>query len=281
MNVNARQLSIEALDAAKRGATESRVLREQALAANRAFIAKPNSVNAGRRAMLAAKAFDTRMNAEVARVRAAYALLAASEQDKLASAQQVLAQVKKAEDKQVLVRNSKFSSMRVNAMVQAMNATDEALRTKPQLPAHMSMRPPSAQQVNIGMSQTFRSSAELERMSQFFPSDIRAAAASLSGVSDVVDGNQWLDAFDRALREGAESVSGAARLAARRAANVDPSSAALSQQAEAIASSLAGLGQETASVTFSSTAAPSKFGLKHVALGLGIAGGLYFLYTRS
>lgn len=278
-NVNARALAIDELNKVKLAATRSGEMLAAARKANLDWATSKTAFNAGRRMVTAQEAYTSRMNLEAGRVRAAYALLAMSEQDAMTTASRTAAQVTDAQRKDVLVRTAKMHGLRLNAMVQAIKATDEALKNVPGLPGNLVGRAASSSQVNIGMSQTFRSPAQLELMGRFFPSDIRAAAGSFEGVG-LQDCDEFATQCEKCMREDAANVASRAREYARRAANLDPSSAALAQKAEALADRL-GTTEAAVSAASTNSVAVGPFRVPKVALGLGAAGFLVFLFTRS
>jgi len=170
--VEARQVALRAFDAAKRGETASRdLLRE----ASKETVRAPGS----RAALLAQRAYTERMNAEVARFRAAFAAVAADLGAQARSARAVAEKVKDIAQQRVAVSRVRNTERHADTMLQAANAMDKALE---HLPGVGTPPPVSAHQVTVGTSAAFRPASFLDRFAHFFPSDIRAAAGSFSGV---------------------------------------------------------------------------------------------------
>ncbi len=239
-NPIATEAPLVALNKAKRAITESGNLLMQAQQANEAFAVDQNSVTAARRAMLAQKAYDRRMSAEVGAAHAAFSLLAQSESNALARTNAVMQQVTDAERQRTLQREVKLRGLRVNAMVEAMRATQKAFDATPGLPSEVvgpfAVTPPSAQQMTVGMTQTFRSPGYVERAGAFFPSDIRAAAGSFGDVSSAkpLNARAWSDTCNRCMQGDAQRLKARIRELVEKTVTT-PDTAALVQRGLAMA----------------------------------------------
>lgn len=172
MSTEARQLALRHMDAAKRGASLSRDLLQQA---SKETMRAPGS----RAAVLAQQAYDERMSAETSRFTAAFALLAADLGKQARSARDVAQQVKDATQQRVLVQNAQHAERRADALLEA---AKQMAKATDGLPGVGITKPPSAQQVTVGNTQTFRPASFTDRFTHFFPADIRAASSSLQGV---------------------------------------------------------------------------------------------------
>jgi len=273
MAIEARQLSLRYLNAAKRAETESaRLLVEAQKETKRS----PGS----RAAVLAQQAYENRLNAEVSRYMAAFSLVAADLGAEAVSARRVAQSIQNATQQRVLIEKAQHAERRSNLMQLAADSMTKAVKD---LPGLKYGKPPSGQQVTVGMTQSFRPAAFTDRFAHFFPSDIRAAAGSFEGVDvqaasfgasdDVVLEARHAIARDlptvrancRALADRVPGTSG------------DPGAAVRIQQAIGLAAS--GFGDAAGDMSFSS--AHYGMSLKTVVIGAGVAGLAYYLFTRS
>jgi hypothetical protein len=237
MDVEARQLGLKYLNAAKAADTEADKLLVEARKASMAFGVKQDSAMAARRAVLAQQAYKHRINAVAGRQMAAYALLAADAGDKAVKASTVAKQVAESERQRVLITEAEQASARRNLMMQAMQATTGALKNVPGLPAKFTGRPVSSEQMTVNGSQTWRSPAYVERASFFFPSDIRAAAGSFNGVGMQGD-DAWFYGVSAAMDESVKQAEAQTAEAAKSVVDSDPSGMGAEQQAQGIIAKL-------------------------------------------
>lgn len=237
MDVEARQLGLKYLNAAKAADTEADKLLVEARKASMEFGVKQDSAMAARRAVLAQQAYKHRLSAVAGRQMAAYALLAADAGDKAVKASKVAKQVDESERQRVLITEAEQATARRNLMMQAMEATKSALKNVPSLPAKFTGRPVSNEQMTVNGSQTWRSPAYVERASFFFPSDIRAAAGSFAGVGMQGDG-AWFHGVLGAMEEGVRQAEAQAAEAAKNVIDSDPLALGADQQAQGIIAKL-------------------------------------------
>jgi hypothetical protein len=278
MDIEARQLALRNFEAAKRASTESRRLLEEA---RKETMRAPGT----RAAVLAQRAYENRLNAEVTKFRAVYSMLAAEEGEKAESAAALSKQVRNAERQRTYQLNSQHAQRRRDLMLQASEEMSKALKNLPGLSA--AHRPPSGQQTTIGATESFRSPEFLARFSAFFPSDIRSAASvgqgnGLSGFDAVAD-------CEVCMRRDLDTVNASCRTLTTKMGNGDPAVSALVQRANALAASLgalgspSGLGSDSVSVGVRVAEVTSKNrGIIIPALLIGSAGYLaYKLFARS
>lgn len=226
MDVEARQLALQYLKRAEQADTQATALLEAARKANKAVALNPTNAEQARRATLAREAYNARMNAEVGRVMAAFALLAEREGTRAQTARQVLSKVQDAQRQEVLVESAKGGELRRNIMLQAAQAAEKALQSAPGLPAFVvdNKMSAGADQMTVGASGFFRPSKVQEVQGSFFPADVRAAAGSLRGLG-------WTDSFLTSIENDAKAVADEAKRLADEVAAQEPGSAGLSQEA--------------------------------------------------
>lgn len=188
--VEARQLSLRFFEAAKRGETLSRSLLQEA---SKETVRAPGS----RAAVLAQRAYDERMSAEVSRFTAAFALVAHDLGQQARSARSVAEQVKDMTQRRVTLERVRNTERHADAMLEAARAMTKATE---HLPGIGLPKPPSAHQVTVGTSAAFRPASFLDRFAHFFPSDIRAAASSLSGVPGFRE-------YDDAVKDAQQAIA--------------------------------------------------------------------------
>lgn len=276
MDTEARQLALRNFEAAKRAETDAARLFNDA---KRATEKTPGS----RAAVLAQQAYKNRLNAEVGRHRAAFALLAANLGEQAEGARKLAATVKNAEKQRVLIAEAQHAERRRNLMMQAADAVTKSLENLPGMSANQT--PPSAQQTTVGISTSFRSPEFLSRFTHFFPGDVRAAAGSIQN-----NGFAGLDAVGEcevcAQRDLEQVRMKCAELPHRvSGSSGDPMYSALVNKGVGFARHLAGLGSDNVSVGVvpPTVTAPSFFAKHktHIILGAAAAGVGYYFFTRS
>jgi len=242
MDVEARQLALQYLDRAKKADSAGAALLKEARKVNMAVASNPSDALLARRATLARDAYNARMNAEAGRTMAAYALLAQREGDRAISAQQAMARVQTAQQREVLVEEVKGGQMRRNIMLQAASAAGQALQKAPGLPASVVgkvKKSTGAEQVTVGRADMFRSEKYNELTGSFFPEDIRAAASSLKGLGGFgCLSCGWEQQLSDAIETDATAVRNEAHALAAKTASQEPGAAALAQQAEGLLAQL-------------------------------------------
>lgn len=237
-DIAAQQVTSEALKRAEQADTRASQLLRAAREANKAVALDPTNANVARRATLAREAYETRMDAAVARVRAAFSILAEQQGTKALTAQQGLQKVQNAQMREVLVTEAKGGQLRRNLMLQAAAATEKALQNVPGLPTNMGGRkvPPGAQQVTMGTQGEFRPKRYETLASDFFPEDIRAAASSLRGID--ASATDFEQALTKSIETDAATVEKQALQNGAAVAQQEPGAAQLAQQAESVLSQL-------------------------------------------
>jgi hypothetical protein len=244
-SIPASQMTMSALKAAESADTRSTNLLKAAQQANLEMLKSPSDAARARRSILAQQAYNSRMNAQVSRVRAAFSLMADEEGTKAVTARQALQQVQNAQKRNVLAVAVQGGELRRNIMLQAAAATDKALAVAPGLPASIGgqiqdlHKTPSASQTTVGAS-TFRPKRYETVASEFFPADIRDAASSLRGIDGGTVG--FIANFDQtlnnAIEQDAQKVLDAAKHEASLIAQQEPGAAQLAQRAEGLVASL-------------------------------------------
>ena len=242
MDIEARQLALRNFEAVKRAETESARLFNEAKSAS---IRAPGT----RAAVQAQQAYTNRLNAQVGRFRAAYALLAAEQGEKAESANTLARATKDASRQRTLQLTAAHAERRRNLMLTAADAVSKAMDNLPGV--SVAQKPPSAQQTTVGGSTAFRSPEFLERFTHFFPGDIRAAAGSIqnngfAGLDAVAECATCLQRDLATVTENCQRLSGAVM------SGGDPAYSALLQRGSAMA--LSGLGSETVAVGVASPA---------------------------
>lgn len=247
MDVAARQLVLTQLKRAETGDTQSRELLKMAQDANMTFMSTGGSALEGRRAVLARRAYDTRVNSVVGRVRAAYALLAENEGNTAISARQAAARVTLASQKEVFIVRAKNAELRRNIMLQAQQAAEKAFDAAPGLPESIGGKAGfvSSAQVTLGITESYRPPSYISRTNDFFPADIRAAAGSLKGF-DLPGASRggtdsplgWLGAVEASIEADAQKVEARAHELAKQVTAQEAGTSNLSVQAESLVTQL-------------------------------------------
>jgi hypothetical protein len=242
-SIPASQMTLTALKAAENADTRAASLLKAARQANIDMMKAPSDAARARRSVLAQQAYDSRMNAQVSRVRAAFSLMADEEGTKAVTARQALQQVQNAQKREVLAVAVKGGELRRNIMLQAAAATDKALAVAPGLPASIGGRiqdlhkSPSASQATVGTS-TFRPKRYETVASEFFPEDIRNAASSLRGLGGLGYISNFDETLTNVIEQDAQKVLDAAKSNASAIAQQEPGAAQLAQRAEGLVASL-------------------------------------------
>lgn len=235
LDVEARQLGLWHLENARRGESESAKLLSAAVEANMEFARTQSDAAKARRALLARRAYETRINAELGRTMAAYALLAEREGTKALSAREAMQRAEAAKRREVLVEEAKGGQMRRNIMLQAAKAAARALDAAPGLPASVVGAVPSANQATVGLTETFRPPKYIERAGAFFPLDVRAAAGTLQGLAQ---GDEWVQQLTSSISNDAAEVVKRAHEYAAEVASQEPGAAALAEEAKSLTDTL-------------------------------------------
>ena len=246
MDVEARQLALTQLQRAKQGDSQSRQLLKQAQQANAEFIKNPSNAAEARRAVLARRAYDSRVSAEVGRVRAAFALMAADEGTQAISARQAEQRATDSRQKAVFIEKAKGASLRRGIMLQAQDAAEKAFEAAPGLPhTEAEMKASAPQQATVGLTENFRPPSYLKNVGTFFPSDVRAAASSFKGLSNAPNANWsessplgWLGAVEQSIEEAAAAVQARGVELAKEVAAQEPGAANLADKATGIIAQL-------------------------------------------
>jgi hypothetical protein len=228
------RLAAEMLSRVRRGEEESARLLLAAQKAHMDFARNPSDAAKARRAMLAAHAYQTRINTELGRVMAAYALLAKSEGDKAAKARAAQATAKTAQRREALEETAKAATARRSLMLQAMAAAEKAFDAAPGLPESVVGEMPGPAQVTVGVTEMFRPPSYIKRAGAFFPLDIRRAAGTLQGLED----ETWLEKFYWRTQRDLANVVQRAYEYANEVASQDPAAAGLAQRAPAVVEAL-------------------------------------------
>ncbi len=241
-DVTSSNLSLSLLNAAKDGETKAAEFLKMARKANLDHATSPNDFTAGRRAVLARKAYDAKVNAGVARTRAAFALLAKDEGDKALAARAGMARATTVPAHGVFVEQVKRAEFRRSIMLQASEAAATAFDAAPGLPASIGgpSGSASAGQITVGHNDQYRPPSYVERAGGFFPSDIRAAASSLRGLPGMNTNSPhdaplgWIAGLEAACDEAAVRVESAGLQKAAAITSQEASTADLQVQAEGI-----------------------------------------------
>lgn len=231
LDVHSSQLASQMLAQARRGETESFKLLQAAQEANMAFTRDQSNASKARRAVLAKRAYETRINAELGRTMAAYALLADREGNAAQTARQALQRVQDAKRREVLVDTVKGAERRRSIMLQAVEAAKKAFDAAPGLPESVVSEMPGPAQTTMGMNEMFRPPSYIKRAGAFFPMDVRAAAGTLKGLDE---GTTWDETFTRSISDDAAAVVKRAHELASEVASQDPATAGLAEKAKSM-----------------------------------------------
>jgi hypothetical protein len=242
LDEEAGRLAAEMLSRVRRGEVESARLLLAAQKAHTDYARNQSNAAKARRAVLAAHAYQTRINTELGRVLAAYALLAKSEGDRAAKARAAQATAKTAQQREALEETAKAATVRRSLMLQAMAAAEKAFDAAPGLPESVVGEMPGPAQVTVGVTEMFRPPSYVKRAGAFFPLDIRRAAGALQGLGD----SAWLDELYGRIKRDVASVRQRAYEYASEITSQDPAAAGLAQRVPAVVETLKTLPQPSA-----------------------------------
>lgn len=236
LDPEAKQAFLTAVKEAQAGASYSGHMLKQAQKANADFAVSQSNIALGRRAVATREAYRGAMNAELARQRAAFLLLAEEAGNKAALSRTTLARVVDGQQQRVLVEKVGVFESRRATLLQAAGATAKALESIPPLPPALAAGAPFKQTNEV--SATFnapgwRPKLFDERAGLFFPRDVRHAAGSLGdgNLTPIPTGttptpaSSWSDAITRAIAYGAAVVGQAAQTEGAKASQGDPTAA--------------------------------------------------------
>ncbi|TAL42423.1 MAG: hypothetical protein EPN91_08570 [Salinibacterium sp.] len=254
LDVTARQAALVAVDDMMRAATRAGALLSQARVANVAAATHPNSPAAQNRAALARAAYEERTNAEVAKYRAVYALLAEMHGQEGVGASQMAQQAMDAQAQRPFVAAAKHHGKVRDLMLQASAAAGKALKMVPPLPYDVAPMARIGPEANVAQGHStellaqptfgWRPKKYSELMGDFFPMNYRLAAGALSGVHGVSVGSQfgtadatanmptgesWWNSLQKAIGYGAKAAGEAATAEGQKKAEQDPTGAGVLQ----------------------------------------------------
>jgi hypothetical protein len=211
------------------------------------------------------------VSAEVAKYRAAFFILAESHGHQATTFAEAAAAAQSAVQKQPLVQKADFHAKARNLLMKAADATDAALKVVPPLPYHITGQARTNQQVAQGGSEEmlgqpdfgWRPKVFTDLTGNFFPADVKKAAAPLSGglggigslglvgaaslgTVDVTQGNvtggdSWWTSLQRAFGYGLDAAGKAAASEGNKVADSNPSTAGALQTGGGILSTLSHL----------------------------------------
>lgn len=235
-DTEARKAALTAVDDMMRGASRSADLLSQAQAATVNGMYSPQ-VGLQRASMLANQAYRERTNAEVAKYRAMFALAAEDAGNKSVSWGTVAARAQDARTHAAAIEKSNYHRVQRDLMVDAANATANALKAVPPLPLvgpqldtqddmYRAVETPSKP------SWGWRPKLYRELMGSFYPADVRRAAGGLQGMGDGRFGDTsapsdaW-DALLNAFGHGVQATGEAAAQEGNKVAASNPSGGAI------------------------------------------------------
>ena len=242
-DTEASQLALKQLRAMDAGASASGAALAKAWAANVEAGKNPSNANLMRRAALAQDAYDHRVSSEKSRMGAAYSLMAAREGGKAISAQQAMSQATTAAQREVLVQQAKFATLRRNVMLQAAESAQKNFKV-PALPPLMRASSTGNQEVTLNLKDAWRPPGWVERTNLFFPEDVRVAAGaagSLAGMRNDLgrlDAGNWWDSFVQHQSQGVLSGFAEAERAVATITSQEPGSAAVAEDAKRVMAQL-------------------------------------------
>lgn len=269
-DVPARQAALIALDNMKGAATRAGVLLTSARKAMMEEMSGNPSVKKGTAAVIAQQAYDSAMSAEVARYRAAFAILAEEQGNEYTKYSTAAAQTVAAQQKQPLVQKANFHGKQRDLLMQAADATGEALRTLPPLPFNITGQLRTNQTVAQGGGEEmfaqpsfgWRPKVFTDLTGNFFPADVKRAAGGLQGglggigslgmvgaaalgTADATTGyptaDSWWISLQKAFGYGLDAAGKAAAAEGNKKLNNDPSTAGALQNTGGVLSTLSHL----------------------------------------
>lgn len=246
-DVQARQAALVAVDDMMKAATYSGALLKLARDANVDAATNPNSPAAANRASLAREAYDQRTNAEVAKYRAMYALMAEQHGMESATAAENASMAMSAEQQRPFIASAKYHGKVRDLMLQASAAAGRALKMIPPLPFEVAPMARVGPEENVAAGKPaellaqptygWRPKKYSELMGEFFPMNYRLAAGALSGVRGTSVGSQfgtadatvnmptgesWWASMQKALGYGIKAAGEAATVEGQKKAGSDP-----------------------------------------------------------
>ena len=225
LDIPAREVALQAVDNMMAAATRSGALLEAARVAQADQQRGRPTVAKGRVAVLAQEAYQQRVNAEVAKYRAAFALMAEEHGGhQVVSARRAAAETAQSRQRPVFIQKAQYHANARDSMLRAADAVNGALRTVPPLPdwgaAKVQSVPPGPVETNAFPMLGWRPKKYNDMMFQFFPAEVRAAAGGLSGTpgtglgvaTDAVVGptEPWYNSLLRSIGFGVQAVGKAA-----------------------------------------------------------------------
>jgi len=266
LDVPARQAALVAVDDMMKAATRAGSLLSQARAANVAAAGNPNSPAAQNRAALARAAYEQRTTAEVAKFRAAYALLAEMHGQEGVSNTQMISMAESSMAQRPFIAAVKYHGRVRDLMLQASAAAEKALRSIPPLPLDVAPMARVGPESNVAQgkpaelmaqpSYGWRPKKYTELMGNFFPMNYKLAAGSLSGVHgtslgtqfgtadatvNMPTGESWWNSMQTALGYGVKAAGEAATVEGQKKAEQDPTGAGALQTGGSILSVLSSM----------------------------------------
>ena len=287
----ARQAAVLAINSMMRGATRAGALLEQAKQAAISAAINKSSVDLQRAQQAAQEAYKQRTNAEVAKYRAAYALMAENEAGQAVSMAQAAASAKDAASQRILIQKSNYHAARRDLMVQAANATSKALKQIPPLDPTIA---PAPQQERAGEqmyrradaqarpSFNWRPSAYRAVVGNLYPADVKRAAGALVGLGDDTvnssTGSSFLTALEASVSKGVAAAGAAAAQQGNAISGSNPTGGlALAGGGNLLTALSSILGTSQATGAAASTGTGSS--MLPVVLGLGAIGvGVFVVY---
>lgn len=247
-DTEASSLALRAIDTMEKGATISGAYLAKAWEANVAAAKDLSSTAKMRRASLAQQAYDARISSEKGRMMAAYAVMATREGGKAISAQQAMAQARDARQKDVLVQQAKFASLRRNVMLQAAETAAKSFKA-PALPPLLNQSAKGNEQVTLNLQSEWRPPGYVQRTNLFFPDDVRVAAAvsgaaqgsgAVAGLGSLANlgAENWWDSFTQYQTEGVLAGLREADREVEKVVSQEPGSAAVAADAKLLMESL-------------------------------------------
>lgn len=270
LDAPARQAALIAVNNMMSAATRSGSLLAAARQASMAEASGDPSVAKGRAALIAQDAYQSAISAEVAKYRAAYAIMAEEHGNHYVTFARAASQARTAQHKQPLIQKAKFHGKARDIMMQASAATEGALKNVPPLPMHITGQLRTNQQVAKGGGEEYlaqptfgwRPQVYKDLTGNFFPKDIKNAAGALNGALGgigslglvgaaslgTVDatqgyptGNDWWLSLQRSIGFGLDAAGKAALDEGQKKANSDPSTAGALKTGGSIMSVLSNL----------------------------------------
>lgn len=234
----ARSAALTAVNNMMASATRAGELLAQARAENLRAATKP-SVSTGRAAVIAREAYRSRTNAEVAKYRAAYSLMAEEQGNEAVRSQQAANQQTSDSLKyRILTDKANHHAKQRDLMLQAAAATDRAFASVPPLPTHVDGAVASAVGHEISAQPTmgWRPRKYTDLMGDFFPVEVRLAAGGLSGTHGgglgvlgdgtvMASSEPWYTSLTKAIGFGVKAAGDAAQQEGAKQGAQDPAAA--------------------------------------------------------